>query len=112
MKKMEKMIEDYCSQEVVKLLKEKGFKIPQYYNSLINMWQDTKVTHQMAMKWLRENKGLFINIGQLKCMNAPIKYRFSIWKDVTYIGKSGDTGDYPTYEEAVEAALKYCLTTI
>lgn len=56
--------EDYCSFELSKLLKEKGFKCGATY------------------------------------------------KDVTYIGKSGDTGDYSTYEEAVEAALKYCLTEL
>ena len=126
--------EDYCSYEVAKLLEEKGFPIGEHLYMYVN--KDGKlmtdhqacltmtneeyrtffddyiptVTQALAMKWLRGNKGLFINIGQSKCMNAPIKYRFSIWKDVTYIGKSGDTGDYSTYEEAVEAALKYCLT--
>lgn len=128
--------EDYVSYEVAKLLKEKGFpmiehlfmyvnkdnvfmtnhyaclKLPQEeYKNFYEVYIPT-ITHQMAMKWLRENKGLFINIGQSKCMSAPIKYRFSIWKDVTYIGKSGDTGDYFTYEEAVETALKYCLTEL
>ena len=73
--------EDYCSYEVAKLLKEKGFDEP-----CLQMWEcgpDTKYlfrlqsscyqniteedsclapTHQMAMKWLREVHHLLISI--------------------------------------------------
>ena len=103
--------EDYCSQEVVKPLKEKGFKIPQYYNSLINMWQDTKVTHQMAMKWLRNTHGIIITIDYDEdedCENNE-RFGFTTYKRGT---RKVDLTTYPTYEEAVEAALKYCLTKL
>lgn len=101
--------EDYCSQEVVKLLKEKGFKIKQYYNSLINMWLDTKVTHQMAMKWFREKQGIIITVDYDEdedCKDNE-RYGFTVYyKNERDVG----VGTHPTYEQAVEAALKYCLT--
>lgn len=105
---MEKITEDYCSQEVVKLLNEKGFKIKQYYNCLINMWQDIKVTHQMAMKWLREKHNLSIWIS-LRRPNMGLPYCYELHSistgEVIHIGGF----NFGSYEQAVEAALKYCL---
>lgn len=108
---MEKITEDYCSQEVVKLLKEKGFKIKQYYNSLIGMWQDVKVSHQMAMKWLRNTHGIINTIDYDEdedCENNE-KFGFTIYQKYTRIV---DLATFPTYEEAVEAVLKHCLTEL
>ena len=54
--------EDYCSFEVAKLLEEKGFHAPDLHgldSSLGHLW--IKVTHQMAMKWLRE-KGVYFSL--------------------------------------------------
>ena len=65
------MKEDYCSYEIAKLLKEKGFNEPCYMSyyfrkkdtvELIHLEQDNNSysdcmyapTHQMAMRWLRE----------------------------------------------------------
>ena len=44
-----KITEDYCSQEVVKLLKDEIGS-----SDLSYIWQDNKVTHQMEMKILRD----------------------------------------------------------
>lgn len=111
--KMEGITEDYCSQEVVKLLKEKGFKIQQYYNSLIGIWQDVRVTHQMAMKWLREVRGLFVDIsfvidehrGRQVCWYYAI---FELYNEAHY----NNVDEFPTYEDAVEAALKYAIKNL
>ena len=69
--------ETYCSFEVAKLLKEKGFdsrcwagytSYGQFFTSMIqdynkdNLWGCIAPTHQIAMKWLREIYGIDIVI--------------------------------------------------
>ncbi len=109
--------ETYCSFEVAKLLKEKGFEgdcIAAYNgngklfideeiddNDNIPYWSDAP-THQMAMAWLRK-KGLHINILYKNLPNSNFLYYWSIAEHEDI--KSSER----TYEEAVEAALKYCL---
>lgn len=109
--------EDYVSFEVAKLLKEKGFECGAIYSKgfvkdgdgfvggLIR--HEDKITHQMAMKWLRE-KGYHIVVFT----DSP-KYEVKI-QDLNdgSFNVSGITHTYDTYEEAVEAALKYCLTNL
>ena len=117
--------EDYVSFETAKLLKEKGFDelSTVFYNSegndeitlfdyepLRNSDIDgyAKVTHQMAMKWLREACGLIISIEfQAIC---------STWKWRIYIKSSNkkhtDFQHYNKYEEACEAAIEYCLINL
>ena len=111
--------EDYCSFEVSKLLKEKGFEgeCIAYYskykdnNLTLYRWRNRQTyvnikndsytlvpTHQMAMKWLREKK-IFINV----------------WYDKTdfsaeYVnGYFNYIGNFDSYEEAVEQSIKYVL---
>ena len=121
--------EDYCSFELSKLLKEKGFDgecVGCYWDSKkifdINYeplsYSDGDLrdevilapTHQMAMKWLREEHKIDIFIDT----DFPIdrmKYTYKIVR----IYKDGDKytdvmgGSFNTYEEAVEAALEYVL---
>jgi hypothetical protein len=140
--------EDYCSDEVSKLLKEKGFdwdciacyttngelrdiihnttgeveecdwnNVPQTYLKIIGLasWygNTSAPTHQMAMKWLREVHNIIIVIEPHSY--NPIKektssYNFSIWCGDNY--EHPFTTNYPSYEDAVEAALKYCLTEL
>lgn len=50
--------EDYCSFEVSKLLKEKGFN-NDYPKGDCTQYA---CTLQMAMKWLREEKDIFIEV--------------------------------------------------
>ena len=125
--------EAYCSYEVSKLLKEKGFdEYCRYfydcdhpntgylsnkgYGEYIN---NSKVydgrnlaacpTHQMAMKWLRESHFLFIDIDPL----TGNTWTWSIWfmnDPKQKVGESLQT--ISTYKEACEAAIKYCLKKI
>lgn len=130
--------EDYCSYEVAKLLKEKGFDwmCNGYYNkddedsepyfgdgegadnwndqapSVRDLWFSAP-THQMTMKFLREKYKIDIFIST----DYPIdrmKYTYKIVR----VCKDGDkyidvmVGNYETYEEAVEAALKYSLKNL
>lgn len=119
------MIEEaYCSFEIAKLLKEKGFDEPcnHYYenNNLMfssslkgrNSYQTNTCsapTHQMAMAWLREMHYLWIDIDQL----TNYKWAWSIWlmNDANF--KMGETSQVTSnYKEAVEAALKYALENL
>ena len=126
--------ETYVSFEVAKLLQEKGFDIEcnnAYYNGHLidyTMYGFCGAldfifapTHQMAMAWLREN-GLHIN--------APISYDYSVDADGNEVDRwtfymfeiyssfSGnliyteEVNEYDSYEEAVEAAIKYCLENL
>jgi hypothetical protein len=120
--------ETYCSFEVSKLLKEKGF------NESIRCWYDNLQdfheegvrmrntdcipptimcpTHQMAMAWLREVHKLHIGIDR-----GPNGYHITIVTVplgvVKYITREIVGTTYvDSYEEAVEAALKYSLENL
>jgi hypothetical protein len=61
----------------------------------------------MAMKWLREVHKIYIWIKPLEngdCFSSHVLYN--------EINKLVEGGAFGTYEEAVEAALKHCLTNI
>ena len=116
--------EDYVSYEVAKLLKEKGFEgdINAYYHiwdSGNNVWSVQEFnsseaphlyipapTHQIAMKWLREVHNLFI------CIEIGVKaYVWTITNTTDYVVVYIDV-TVGTYEEALEAALKYLLENL
>ena len=81
-------------------------------NSVLRMvlTQTLRPTHQMAMKWLREIHRKYIDI---RYNNQNEEYRFIVFtmvkdKPIDFIHSEY----HSTYEEAVEAALKYCLTKL
>lgn len=113
--------EDYCSFELSKLLKEKGFdeycrcyyfseNNERYYANEVprnNHKLDADLacpTHEMAMKWLREKDVDIIIMPLFKLKEGRI-YCYEIHSDNTDVR----FGQFETYEEAVEAALKYSL---
>lgn len=114
--------EAYCSYEVSKLLKEKGFlkgvnlrlipniafydniglryNVAKWYDSLIQDKIDFVVapTQQMAMRWLRE-------IHDIKIMIRPYvdgTYSYEILNGFWHV-------NFDSYEDAAEEAIKYCL---
>lgn len=116
--------EDYCSYEIAKLLKEKGFDVPIWtryegsnkvifgdkynWNDSLN-GQISAPTHQMVLKWLR-GKGIYITIvyGDYPSLKKVF------WTPQIDSLEGFDLPDnfyaeYNTYEEAVEAAIKYYL---
>lgn len=128
--------EDYVSYEVAKLLKEKGFdeycdsiyilENGDYRHSKINVpcrnsnnYKPTIIvrpTHQMVMKWLREVHNMYINIC---ASGGSLGWWYHIWAIPTHENKlshrllrRGEDYPYLSYEEAIEAALKYCLTKL
>ena len=132
------IIEEYVSFETAKLLKEKGFdestsmvymsygdlcKLNRYdsirnsnYNDITkNYFECTAPTHQMTMKWLREKYNIYISIQpdfpsdkdykMCWCWSASILHEncISLKEYQCYI---------ETYEQAVEAGIKYCLENL
>ena len=117
--------EDYVSFEIAKLLKEKGFtaNIHGMYDHDGKFCEATFTdvepyyscyapTLQMVMKWLREVHMLSIE---------PYYDLVLSWVvDVKHIGKHTDTKEfeevrsqsYNSYEQACEAAIKYCLENL
>ena len=126
--------EDYVSFETAKLLKEKGFKIP--YNSFRGVYINgifkrlnpgdgygynlgdeivEVCSLQMAMKWLREKHNLFV-------FPFPQMNTNKFWVEIFQLSnnqewenlycESIDLQDYPLYEEATEAGIKYCLENL
>lgn len=124
----------YVDFETAKLLKEKGFDFccefqyvncssgypfltnirdgaagHYYKNSEIGQDEYAAPTLQMATKWLRERHQIFIGIQRCKfkffftieSMNEPSENEYSLGHFKEFERK--------TYEEACEAAIKYCL---
>ena len=127
--------EAYVGFEVAKLLEEKGFneKTFTYFDDDLlchgewfewnnsPMGQMSAPTHQMAMAWLRE-KGIHIS-PKYCCFQGPKKNDkpYYKWEDRVLKLSSGEQIHpdvlgiheyYSSYEDAVEAALKYCLENL
>ena len=123
--------EDYVSFETSKLLKEKGFN--EKCRAFYTVWFDEEVegpkedeaenwniepryfsapTLQMAMKWLREvhNKSIEIRSQGLKVTGAG--WIVEIYNLVNQDEEFHHPYTFPTYEEACEAAIKYCLENL
>lgn len=127
--------EAYVSFEVAKLLKEKGFdgdcgdcECHMFYHEmtdrimpimeigLIPDYDDVYFapTHQMAMKWLREEKHKFISIIPTLNDIGSYAYAYDIieWNENNDFYEITRMVSFQTYEEAVEAALKYVLENL
>lgn len=74
-------------------------------------------TLQMVMKWLREVHNIHIEIlangfqSETYTYKAVIQNR-NIWYDYAEIYEYKVINPYDTYEEACEAAIKYCLENL
>ena len=127
--------EDYVSFETAKLLREKGFdenctqvynlknqhllmadfySIGKFvYNSYLNKERPeliTAPTLQMAMKWLREVYDCPVEI----LWHWDANSQYSEWYFVHHMELKPlpQIQYYDTYEEACEAAIKYCLENL
>lgn len=126
------MVEEaYCSFETAKLLKEKGFnEIPVYtyylsyggfYLSPMAVTNKDLYAHghiaaptlQMAMKWLREIHKLDIDVS-IEYKNSKKVYYYSVLKKTVIrdIDCLHSETNFDSYEQAAEAAIKYCLESL
>ena len=128
--------EDYVSFETAKLLHDKGFNLAEFYGKwaidydnvpladedeedpdgkiIVAEWQYPLITLQMAMKWLREEKHYYIQVmlDGWACGGHSGYYVVIQKTDSDFEMMLQDAVDevfYQTYEEACEAAIKYCL---
>lgn len=120
--------EDYVNFEVAKLLKEKGFDectLLSYDKNgdnkdalrpfLESEGDVRRPTLQMAMKWLREKHNLFV-------FPFPQMNTNKFWVEIYQLSNSQewenlycesiDLQDYPLYEQACEAGIRYCLENL
>lgn len=131
---MANITEDYVSYETAKLLKEKGFD----ENTPVNYFvgddklrgcvvgemiyhkraeEDTHLiacpTLQMAMKWLREEKDVQIEISIVgtDTWESPTKWMYG-FRCQTKEVIDRRNADFSSYEEACEAAINYCLENL
>ena len=121
---MKQITEDYCSFEIAKLLKEKGFDTPckqAYFNgSLVDYTMygfcDGELldcpSQSLALKWLREVHNIYIDI---------LTYTTGKNNQFRWVGydngrlfsqEEGKTIYFESYKKAVEAALKYTLENL
>ncbi len=123
---MKQITEDYVSYEIAQLLKEKGFNVPchcyyyrankldygpeEEYDNETLKFDERKCysapTHQMALKWLRENN-LYIEIR--RNLNT-FYFRWKVEQGAA--DKAVSEYKYDTYEEAVESAILYVLKNL
>jgi hypothetical protein len=127
--------EDYVSFETAKLLKEKGFdesismvympygdlcKSDRYdsirnsnYNDITkNYFECTAPTQQMAVKWLREVHNIVIVIDVCRETGREGFYCWQLEDSRTGDWIVNIIGECPTYEQACDGALKYCLENL
>lgn len=131
---MATITEDYCSFELSKLLKEKGFNEPCY------RWYDNKgavcakfidpdipldyssrdyylcPSQSVAMKWLREVHDVHIDVSIYVITKNMLKYNINVYykkhkNDSMYLGIHL-TKEHTKYEKACEAAVLYCLENL
>lgn len=119
--------EDYVSFETAKLLKRNGFGVKSLavYNSegdfIDKLYRfDGQLlkncilapTQQMALKWIRENFKIYIDITSAfdsKGINVIFKY-MSFNDEMDIVAKSDY--QFPTYEEAVENSIIHTLMNL
>ena len=133
------MVEAYVSFEIARLLKEKGFigsgtigcrngiyvdddNYPKGkridYDDLDNNELDIneyyRVTQQMAMAWLREEHNIFIEVRVYQyTFEGKYCYEFDIFHcGSRIIIREEVNRKFYSYEQLIEAALKYCLTDL
>lgn len=122
------MKDEYVKFETAKLLKEKGFdwECDWYYPKNggeiemldlyeLNYCRESFIsapTQQMACRWLREEKGIFVDIRVYSGLPVQFGYDISVlYPDKTLVDKGGTFG-FSSYEEATEKGLKYVLQNL
>lgn len=118
--------EDYISFELAKLLKEKGFLLPSinFRDWLFCMYDENgdiqwgcyspdwyaRVTHQLAMKWLRKEHNLFIEpyytVHGFRASVTDTKTGNTIYT------QADEDVHYDSPEASCESIIQYCLKNL
>lgn len=113
---------DYCDYETCVALRELGYNYPQrlipdYFGVFEEPQYDEKIHLYDAQKWLREKKGIHIEV--YACAGGYIYELCKAYKSGSFSGgttiytpndvdnpKLNDAGRYETYEEALSEGIK------
>ena len=119
--------EDYCSEELTKLLLEKGYPLekvskednkPIYYYTLKehSNWSVFYYipTHAQVMKWLRDVYNIHISVNKTFLINSmdDKTYLALVCTKECHTSYNSWQEYHSTFKEAVEAALKYTLKNL
>jgi hypothetical protein len=126
--------EQYVTFEVAKLLKNKGFdwETYHYYDEVGRTWFENVLcdwnhrrtpevscpTQQMACSWFRKEHKIHITTEPLEMFKQerivyePIIYLLNDFDDFALEYKTVHLKECDTNEDAVNAALEYCLTNL
>ena len=123
--------EEICTYEVCKLAKEKGFDVPTfgYYRIDTEDWYRTDVycdwndstirysapTQSLLQRWLREEKGVIVEVFVDDDSNMPLTYNIHQYKDWNWECVCHHHGNYYAvndWELCLENALKYALENL
>jgi hypothetical protein len=132
--------EEICTYEVCKLAKEKGFNEPtdRYYhiyddvieaqNSLemtgsgcadvynsLNQCRCSAPTQALLQRWLREERGIIVEVFVDDESNMPLTYNIHQYKDWNWVCVCHHHGNYYAvndWELCLEDALKYALENL
>lgn len=135
------MTQEFVTQRVAELLRQKGFDIPTLYyyryvgngrqykltnamaandwngSDSLGSWQYSAPTVQAARDWFEDKYGFFIEIGRSIDLNWAYHYSYLILdKTCKYVSMEykdrGVWNDFPSSYEAANTALEYCLENL
>lgn len=123
--------EEICTYEVCKLAKDKGFNwICSHYYRTNNKdlfrvfpcedWSDIRErinapTQSLLQRWLREEKMIIVEVSAFPNEKKEFVFDWVVLWNPLYITDSdaySNGENYPTYELALEDALKYALENL
>lgn len=100
--------EEICTYEVCKLAKEKGFPL-----RTDCPWDFP--TQSLLQRWLRQEKGIFVEVLVDDDSNTPLTYNIHQYKDCNWECVCHHHGNYYAandWELCLEDALKYALENL
>ena len=110
---MATITEDYCSQEVYRLLREKGFDGEIHTTFDKEGYTQASITLQMAMKWLREVHNLYIQTAVTSWPQKGYSVHIYMYNDHYNNFEEVPFVEYKeSYEKACEAACIYALKNL
>lgn len=115
---------DYCDYDTCVALRELGYNYPQrlipdYFGVFNEPQYDEKIHLYDAQKWLREEKGIFSDIGLFNdgafyyCIRQKNNnYWAEIYKSCFHDDLFDDYGKFESYEEALSEGIKEAINIL
>jgi hypothetical protein len=112
--------EEICTYEVAKLAKEKGFNEPTDFcyeqnGCLVRCGSIAAPTHSLLQRWLREERGIIIEVFVDDDSNMPLTYNIHQYKDWNWECVCHHHGNYYAvndWELCLEHAIRYALENL